>query len=331
VSVTTLRRLLKRAGLSGPKLELDRPVRLRWQATECGELWQSDAVHGPKLHDPHQGREARVKIFALLDDKSRLVAYARGGFHETQADFLAVLLGAVQRRGVPRILLVDNHGSFTGPDTQVACARLGIRLTFARPHDGPGKGKIERFWRTLRAQVLDRLDAEKVRTLGDMNVRLSTWIEAEYNRRPHEGLAGRTPLEVWEEGAERVRWIEDRSVLDKAFTAQLTRRVKNDSTVQIEGKTYEVPSHLRGQQVALGYSLLQPGVFWVEDGATRVPVREVEPEANAERSRRAPGTTSSSEAAPRTGMNAVEDLLRRITRPLDGRRQGEEGEACHVS
>lgn len=328
VSLTTLRRVLRRAGLSGPKLELDRPVRLRWQAAECGELWQADAVHGPKLHDPRAGREVRVKIFALLDDRSRLVAYARGGFQEGQADFLTVLLGAVQRRGIPRVLLVDNHSSFTGADTQVACARLGIRLTFARPHDGPAKGKIERFWRTLRAQLLDRLDPERVKTLDDLNLRLSTWIESEYNHRAHEGLGGRAPHDVWEDDAERVRWVEDPALLEAAFTASLQRRVKNDSTVQVQGRTYEVPCHLRGQTVRMGYALLRPEVLWVEDGPTRVPVREVEPEANAERSRRAPAPDEP-EPRPRTGMNAVEDLLRRVARPLDRPSSG--GEGNHVA
>ncbi len=317
VSVATIQRLLKRSGFSGAKLELDRPERLRWQASECGELWQADCCHGPKLFDPRAGKEVRVKIFGLIDDRSRLVPYARADFHESQAEFLAVLLGAVKRRGVPRILLADNHGSFTGPDTQIACAKLGIRLTFARPYDGPAKGKIERWWRHLRGRVLDRLDLEKVKTLDDLNVRLSAWIEGEYNNKPHSSLGGRTPLEVWEEDAEQVRWIEDMGRLEAAFVATLTRSVRNDSTIQIDGATYEVPSHFRGQKVTIGRSLLRPDVLWLEDGATRVPIRLVEPEANAERSRRSATKTVESPAA-KTGMNAVEDLLRRITRPLDG-------------
>ena len=76
----------------------------------------------------------------------------RADFHETQTEFLMVLLGAVLRRGIPRAILLDNHGSFTGSDVTVAAAKLGVRLVFARPHDGPSKGKIERWWRTRRAR-----------------------------------------------------------------------------------------------------------------------------------------------------------------------------------
>lgn len=188
VSVSTLQRLLRREGLSGPALELDRPARFRWQAERCGDLWQGDALHGPAIFDPASGRPVRVKVFALLDDRSRLVPYLRAGFHETEQAFLTVLLGAVLRRGRPRALLLDNHGSFTGSDVQLACAKLDIRLVFARPYDGPAKGKIERWWRHLRGHVLDRLDLTKVETADDLNVRLWTWVEGEYNRKPHGAL-----------------------------------------------------------------------------------------------------------------------------------------------
>ena len=314
VSVCTLRRLLRREGLSGPRLELDRPVRLRWQAERCGELWQTDAVHGPMFFDPASGRAVRVKIFALIDDRSRLVPYLRASFHETQVDFLTVLLGAVQRRGIPRGLLADNHASFRGSDTQLACAQLGIRQHFARPYDGPAKGKIERWWRHLRAHVLDRLDREKVKTLDELNVRLWAWVEGEYHKKPHESLSGKTPLQVWEEDAEAIRWVEDEALLDKAFTATIQRLVKNDSTCEVRGRTYEVPTHLRGRKVTIGYGLLTPERLWVQDGSTRMPLREIDPEGNSRRSRRGPGTPPAKPAA-KTGLNAAEAFLKQVTQP----------------
>ncbi|RMF53261.1 MAG: hypothetical protein D6746_15840 [Bacteroidetes bacterium] len=316
LSLRTVQRLLRREGLSRPKLELDRPERLRWQAESPGELWQTDCVHGPKLFDPESGRELRVKIFALLDDCSRLVVYARASFRETQESFLRVLLSAVRRRGVPRSLYCDQHKSFTGSDTHTACAKLGIRVLVARPYDGPAKGKIERFWRTLRSHVLDRLDLEQVVTLDDLNLRLSTWIETEYNRRPHSALAGRSPLEVWEGNADQQRWVEDPARLEQAFTGSVTRTVRGDSTVQIQNRHYEVPSYLRGLKVKVGYSLLKPALFWVEDGDVRIPLRQVQPEENASRPRQRVAE-GAQEERPRTGLNAVEDLLRRVSRPLD--------------
>ena len=312
VSVSTIRRLLRREGLTGARMELERPARLRWQAARSGELWQGDALHGPSLFDPASGRPVRVKIFALLDDRSRLVPYIRADFHETQTAFLTVLCGAVLRRGIPRAILLDNHGSFTGSDVKVACARLGVRLIFARPYDGPSKGKIERFWRTLRARVLDRLDTLKVTTLDDLNLRLSAWVESDYNTRAHSSLGARTPLEVFEEDAEEIRFVDDTGAVEEAFTATLSRQVRADSTCQVRGRTLEVPTEFRGRAVEVHYSLLSPDRFWIEDGRSRIPLREVDPEANARRPRqRKP--SEKKEEPPATGLNPVEEMLRRMT------------------
>lgn len=311
VSVSTIQRLLAREGLSGPHLELDRPARYRWQASFSGELWQSDALHGPKLFHPAAGCAQRVKVFALLDDKSRLVAHIGAGFREQQADFLRVLAGAIMRRGLPRHLLVDNHKSFAGGDTRLACAKLNIHLTHARPYDGPAKGKIERFWRTLRQGMLDRLDLEQVTTLDDLNLRLATWVQTHYNVQPHASLSGRTPLEAWDQDAEQIRWLDDPTVLEEAFSAHIERRVLGDSTCQIRGRAYEVPTHLRGRIVKIGYSLLSPTELWVQDGATRVMIREVNATDNMRRPRRATAPIPHG-PAPATGLNAVEDLIRRI-------------------
>jgi hypothetical protein len=271
--------------------------------------------------DPSSGRAVRARIFALIDDKSRLITHLRAFFAETQESFLTVLLGSLLRRGAPRAVLLDNHGSFTGSDVRLACAQLHVHLVFARPYDGASKGKIERFWRTLRTDVLDRLDPEKIQTLDDLNLRMQTWVEGDYNRRPHSSLSGRSPIEVWEDDAEEIRWIEDEALLEQAFTAHLDRKTRADSTCQIHGKWYEVPTHLRGRKVRIHYSLLRPEVLWIEEGSTQVMLREVDPVANSHRPRawREPRP----EPGPRTGLNPVEGMMRNKLHPGDADKGGE--------
>lgn len=320
-------RLLAGHGLNGPRMELEVPARHRFVAATCNELWQGDACHGPKLFDPASGREVRVKIFALLDDKSRLIADIRADFHERQEDFLRVLHEAVRRRGLPRAVLLDNHGSFTGADVRVTCAQLGIRLVHARPYDGPSKGKIERLWRTLRAHVLDRLDLERIATLDDLNVRLSTWVHAEYNVRPHSGLGGRSPLDVFEEDAEEIRFVDDHDLLDSSFVARLERSVRADSTCSVGGKTYEVPAHYRGRKVTLSYDVLRPAELWIDHGDTRVPVRVVDAVANSRRPRVRTGPLPEAPPKP-TGLNAVEGALDRFLRKGPDHDDDEQEGAC---
>lgn len=316
-SVSSVQRLFARHGLSGPRMELEAPARYRFQAAAINELWQVDAVHGPRLFDPAAGRPATVKVFGLIDDKSRLVTFLRGAFHERQEDFLCALHGAVRRRGVPRTLLLDNHGSFTGADVKVVCAQLGIRLVHARPYDGASKGKIERFWQTLRRHVLDELDPGAVETLDDLNLRLMNWVDGRYNVEPHAGLEGRTPLSVFEEGVADARFVTDFDALAARFVVQVERQVRNDATCTLGGRVFEVPQHLRRTKVRLCYGVLRPDVVWVMDGGTRVPVAEVDAVANSRRARVREGSAAPTSEPVATGINGVEELLRRSLRPLD--------------
>lgn len=312
-SASAVTRLLAAHGLSGPQMELKVAARHRFVAASCGELWQGDACHGPRLFDPAAGRKVRVKIFGLLDDKSRLITHLRAGFHERQEDFLRVLFEAVRRRGVPKNLLLDNHGSFTGADAKFTCAQLGIRLVYARPRDGASKGKIERFWRTLRGHVLDRLAPGTVKTIDDLNLRLSTWVNGEYNVRPHSGLAGRTPLDLFEEEADEIRFASDNFELEAKFVTHVERSVKNDSTCTVGGKVFEVPSHLRGGKVTLYYQVLRPEILWLEEGGVRVPVREVDVTENSRRPRIS--KKEPKQAPKATGLNAVEGSLKKLLHP----------------
>lgn len=309
-SVSTISRLLRKHGLSGPQLELETPARYRWRASSCNALWQVDALHGPTVIDPATGKKKKAIIFGLLDDKSRLAVRLWAGFKENQEAFLSVLYEAMARRGIPDALLLDNHGSFTGHDVKVVCAKLKINLIYARPRDGAGKGLIERFWRTCRKSFLDRLDDSKVKTIDDLNLRIITWCEEDYNHSPHSGLAGRKPMNVWSQESDNFHWVQDFSALEALFTAEDTRKVRNDSTISFRGKDYEVPTHLRRQKITISYSVLNPKRIWVVDGNTEVPIAEVDPEANASRPRKR--SKPPCKPKPITGLNSIEILLNKI-------------------
>jgi transposase InsO family protein len=309
-SVSMVQRLLRRHGLSVPRMEWDHAARYRWEAAVCGELWQADALHGPILMNPATGRTQRVIVFGLIDDRSRLMPYLEGGFGETEQRFLTVLYQAMARRGIVRKLFLDNHASFSGYDLRLLCARLGIHLVHSRPGDAPSKGKIERIWRTLRAQLIDRLDLERVTTIDEFNLRLWTWVETEYHRQPHSSLSGRTPLEVWESEADQIRWAGDPQQLEQNFYGEAERFVRNDSTVQWRGVFYEVPPYLRRQKVRLRYALLDSTRVSVLDGGTEIPVRRVQPVENSNRSRAAVARPIGDNPV-KTGLNAAELILAR--------------------
>jgi putative transposase len=314
MSVYPIQRVLRVKGLSGPRMELEARARYRWQASMCGELWQADALHGPAFMNPATGRLQKAIIFGLLDDRSRIIPYLEAGFGETEHRFLTVLHDAIARRGIPRRLLLDNHASFTAHDVRLLCAKLDIHLVYCRPGDGPSKGKIERFWRSLRESFLDRLDLKTVTTIDELNLRLWSYVESEYHCRPHSALSGKTPLEIWQSDAEDIRWVTDHSRLEQAFVGEVVRTARNDSTVQWRGVFYEVPPYLQRCQVRLRYSLLDTGRVSLMDRNVEIPLRAVNPVANAHRGRAVAPRPEPGEK-PVTGLNAPDLMLENMIRP----------------
>ena len=105
---------------------------------------------------------------------------------------LDLSIGALRRHGSPAAMYLDNGSTYRGNLLRVACERLGITLIHAKPYDAPARGKMERFWRTLRQGCLDFISPTA--SLHDVNVRLYAFIDKHYHRSPHGGLMGRTPL-----------------------------------------------------------------------------------------------------------------------------------------
>ena len=159
---------------------------------------------------------------------------------------------------MPQRLYVDNGANYRSAHLALVCAKLGIALIHARPYRPQGKGKIERWFKTVRAQLLTRLTAEDTASLAALNRRLAAWIEGEYHHTPHRGLAGLTPLEQWAQSAEGVRFPEPTLDLDDLFLFEAKRKVQKDRTVSLNGVVYEVDAALVGETVLLRFDPAAP-------------------------------------------------------------------------
>jgi putative transposase len=60
---------------------------------------------------------------------------------------------ALEKRGLPRRLDVDNGSAFRSNNVKYACARLGVALSHSRPYVQQGRGNIERFFLRVRTQL----------------------------------------------------------------------------------------------------------------------------------------------------------------------------------
>ena len=255
---STVHRLLSREGLmAGGDGSPPQDLR-RFEHPNAGDLWMSDVMHGPKCGDG-RGRRRKTYLLAFIDDCTRVVPHAAFAFAETTAAFLPVFRTAVLKRGFPSRLYVDNGASFRSRHLALVCAKLGIVLVHARPYHAAGKGKIERFFRTVRRSVLARLEDGDTRDLEALNRRLHAWIEGEYHMRPHRGLGGMTPLDRWSATAGDVRHPGPGLDLDDLFLFEARRRVAKDRTVSLKSRLYEADPALVGETVTLRFDPARPG------------------------------------------------------------------------
>lgn len=253
---STVHRLLSREGLMLKRT--DAPIgadRRRFAFQYAGELWMSDVMHGVTVGDGH-GRRRKTYLIAFIDDATRVIPYAAFAFAENTAAFLPVFKQALIRRGIAQRLYVDNGANYRSRQLALVCAKLGVALIHARPHQPQGKGKIERWFRTVRAQLISHLSAADTESLDTLNRRLWAFIEGEYHQTPHRGLDGKTPLEQWALVGDQVRFPD--VDLDELFLFEVKRRVLNDRTVSLNGRAYEVDAVLVGETVILRYDPAAP-------------------------------------------------------------------------
>ena len=253
---STVHRLLSRAGLMAkePGTPTSKDHR-RFTFEKAGDLWMSDVMHGPAV--TAFGKKRKAYLIAFIDDATRVVPYAAFAISESTAAFLPVLKEAVLRRGAPRRLFVDNGSAFRSQQLALVCAKLGITLIHARPYHAQAKGKIERWFRTARMQLLPLLTPTDLASLDALNRRLWTWVEGEYHHSPHRGLDGATPLDKWAKLADEVRYLGPD--IDDLFLNEAKRKVARDRTVSLDGVIYEVDAALVGEVVTLRHDPSKPG------------------------------------------------------------------------
>jgi len=255
LAASTVHRVLSRAGLMQRAASVEGGTpgdRRRFAFELAGELWMSDVMHGPAV--TVAGRQRRkTYLIAFLDDATRAVPFAAFALAENTAAFLPVLKQAVMRRGVPKRLFVDNGAAYRSHHLALVCAKLGVTLIHARPYSPQAKGKQERWFRTVRMQLLPRLTEADTASLEALNRRLWAWVEGEYHQAPHRGLDGETPADRWAQKSGQVKYLDGQVDLDDLFLAEAKRKVAKDRTVSLDGLVYEVDAALVGETVCLRF------------------------------------------------------------------------------
>lgn len=220
----------------------------RFEAAGSNDRWTGDALHGPTVG----GR--KTYLFAFIDDHSRALVGYRWGHSEDTVRLEAALRAGLSARGVPKVVYVDNGSAFVSSQLLRALASLGITLTHSKPGQPAGRGKIERFFRTVREQFLVELDADGVRRaitdLVQLNELFAAWVETVYHQREHSET-GQPPLQRFLAGFPDGGGptLPSPAQLHEAFLWSQRRTVTKTATISLSGNSYEVDAALVGRRV----------------------------------------------------------------------------------
>ncbi len=228
-----------------------------------------------------ENRAKRVALF-YIDDASRLILHLVVGTSETAELFQRGLYACLARYGTMSALYLDRGPGFIAEDTIGVFANLGIPLIHGEAGYKEGRGKIERFNRTVTADVLRGLDGrpDVDPDCGALELRLRHYADWGYAGRPHESLGGKTPAERFASDPRALRLPESREHLQSMFELSIERRVSTDHVVSIGSVEYEMPRGYAGAKVTLHRRLLDGTIGFAHQGKV-IELLPVDPAANA--------------------------------------------------
>jgi len=255
LSERTVARRLTAIGATKQLLKKGAGTYQRWEQLHANDLWHGDTSHGVWLRDPENPNNAKkTKFIVFIDDRSRLCTHGEFYFDEQIPRLLDCFGKALLTRGLPCRLLFDNGSIYRSDAIRAACAELGSEISFCRPRAPQGKGKVERFIKTVQDSFMVEANRAAVESLEALNAMFAGWLK-EYHNRVHSELDGKTPLERWNEDLKRISIVTP-DQLKRALMLRARRRIHiNTATVSIDGIEYQASPDLAGQEVEVRWSL----------------------------------------------------------------------------
>ena len=264
VHYNTLLRIVKTRGWIALKKRAD--VRKAYELDNVNDLWICDFLHGPPVQ--FQNRSQKAILCAIIDDHSRMIVGHAFSASETISALTLVLKEAFLAYGIPKRLYVDNGASFSSELLAKSAALAGISLIHSKPYDSPSRGKVERFFRTVRERFL--CDIQDNSRIEDLNQAFRVWLNDDYHHKIHAGIDQR-PIDRYHASLSRINVRRlSKAELDEIFLVRHERVVNNDATISFKGNVYEVPAAYIRQKIELRHPVDDPQELFLYDNGVRV-------------------------------------------------------------
>ena len=232
---TTLRRMLNGAGLKSPRRRRSPKHRVRRQRMPReGMLIQVDGSHHRWLGDDG----SPFALLLAVDDATGIVVNALFCEQENTRDYFLLMMGLIQRHGIPIALYTDRHSVFknvpgsghAATPTQFSRAmdELGVQMVFALSPQA--KGRVERAAGTLQDRLVTEVRLAGATTIEQANVVLKEFLDR-FNER--FGVPAQHPEAAY-------RMLEPDVCLDRVLCFRHRRRVARDNTVMYRWRTLQL-------------------------------------------------------------------------------------------
>ncbi len=242
--VRTIHRVLKRGGLL-PR-EVHGPALQRFERSAANQLWQMDSKGKYPL------AVGECHPLSIVDDHSRYAVGLHALAHLNGELAHGCLVGTFRQYGVPEAMLMDRGSLWWAVQNgwgltwlSVQLIEQGITLHYGRVCHPQTQGKVERFHRTLGAELRHR----------GVPPRFEQWqpvldeIRHGYNqRRPHEALAMQRPAERYRPSPRAYQ--EQPRAWDYPEGSEV-RRLNTQGSLVLSSQRWFVCQALAGQQVRI--------------------------------------------------------------------------------
>ena len=218
-----------------------------FEKPEPNLLWQMDFKGQFKMGDGQW-----CWPLTIVDDHSRYALDIQGCSNQTTETVKPLLETTFRRYGLPAAFYVDNGSPWGGNEPgqytplRVWLLRLGVRVIHATPYHPQGRGKNERFHRTLKREVLEAnlpMDMRRAQTAFD------NWRHAYNHVRPHQSLDMQPPISRYRPSNRPMPDTLPDIVYD---SGEIVRKVPRGlPKFSFNGREWRVPKAFKGEYLAL--------------------------------------------------------------------------------
>lgn len=196
----------------------------------------------------------------IAECASKAAACLRHAFREKTREEYPFLENDWEMHGIPLEVVSDSGPAFESNLTRSLLSVLGVHAHRPQSRTPWRRPFIERFFLTLRNQLLagmpgyrgsrsdksdydEKIDKASILSFRDFERRLVTYFVDVYNQRPHKGLGGATPAQVWQEKSRlyppRQATDEELDIIDAYKPDRMEERVlKRGTGIEINSIDY---------------------------------------------------------------------------------------------